>query len=69
MQVLTTAPPLHAGMRTFELELRWTSITLAATLGTLRVQLPEGEELCATTLEILQATAEMLQVRWHADCR
>jgi len=48
-------------MEAFELELRWTSTTLAATLGTMKVVLPAGETLCATTLEILQATGAMLQ--------
>lgn len=43
-------------MEAFELELRWTSTTLAATLGTMKVVLPAGETLCATTLEILQVS-------------
>jgi len=48
-------------MRDFELELRWPSTTLAATLGTLEVSLPDGAALCAPTLEALQATAVILQ--------
>jgi len=49
------------GMRTFELELRWTKATLAATLGTLTVTIPVDEDLSVDSLELLQATGTMLQ--------
>lgn len=50
-----------ADMRTFELELRWAPTTLAATLGTLRIQCAPGETLCAEALEVLQSIGTMLQ--------
>ena len=53
----------HEGidMRSIAIELRWTNITLYATLGTLRVIVAEHQTLCDSTLEMLHTLAPMLQ--------
>lgn len=55
--------------RQFNLELRWPDTTLHATLGTLHVKMGddlEQQSPCQSTLELLHATAPMLQVGMRA---